>query len=68
MEVKKFVNALYQVVWKLHNLSKVLVSDHGSQFNPDFWQFLFQRLKIYGYLSMSIIQNKMDKPNKITHP
>jgi len=41
----------YQNVFKLHELSDMIVSDHDSQFVSTFWKTLCTRLKIEAWLS-----------------
>ncbi len=51
MEVEEAANAFYAHVWKLHGTPEVFVSDRGTQFTSDVWEYLCKNLKIDAKLS-----------------
>ena len=46
MKIEETTECFYVHVWKHHDLPESLVSDRGTQFISDIWQYLYQILKI----------------------
>lgn len=51
MNVSEAANVFYRDVWKLHDLSDILVFDREIQFTSNFWQLLCKRLNINARMS-----------------
>ena len=51
LNVETVVDVFIKNVFKLHELSDIIISDHDSQFVSMFWKILCTRLKIEAWLS-----------------
>ena len=53
LDVKIIIDVFIKNVFKLHELSDMIISDHDSQFVSTFWKMLCTRLKIEAWLSIT---------------
>ena len=68
LDIETVVDAFIKNVFKLHELSDTIISDHDSQFVSTFWKTLCTRLKIETQLSITYhfkINNQIKNTNSI---